>query len=48
MDESEEMYIKLIENSASAIFLLKNGSVKLVNPEFEKMFGYYLFGNPTT
>jgi PAS domain S-box-containing protein len=40
MDENEEMYIKLIENSASAIFLLKNGSVKFVNPEFEKMFGY--------
>ena len=40
MDESEEMYIKLIENSASAIFLLKNGSVKFVNPEFETMLGY--------
>ena len=40
MGESEEMYIKLIENSANAIFLLKNGSVKLVNPEFERMFGY--------
>jgi PAS domain S-box-containing protein len=40
MGESEEMYIKLIENSANAIFLLKNGAVKLVNPEFEKMFGY--------
>jgi PAS domain S-box-containing protein len=40
--EGEEMYIKLIESSASAIFLLKNGSVKFVNPEFENVFGYSL------
>lgn len=40
MGESEEMYIQLMENSANAIFLMKDGKLKFINHEFEKMFGY--------
>ena len=38
--ESELKYRTLIENSADAIYLLFNRKFEIINPSFEKMFGY--------
>ncbi len=40
LTESEEKYRSLIENSADAIYLLFNRKFEIINPSFEKMFGY--------
>ena len=40
LSESEEKYRSLIENSADAIYLLFNRKFEIINPSFEKMFGY--------
>lgn len=38
--ESEVKYRTLIQNSADAIYLLYNRKFELINPAFEKLFGY--------
>ncbi len=38
--ESETKYRKLIENSYDAIFIQQKGQFKLINKQFEELFGY--------
>ena len=40
LTESEEKYRSLIHNSVDAIYLMHNRKFEIINPTFEKMFGY--------
>jgi PAS domain S-box-containing protein len=42
LQESEGMYRTLIENSKEAIYLMFKRKFEIINPEFQKMFGYTL------
>jgi PAS domain S-box-containing protein len=38
--KSEDIYFALHENSVNGIFILKDKKIELINPAFEKIFGY--------